>query len=368
MHELQIAVPGARPLLGRHNLVTRSYSLAALAAVSLFLAACSNDSVTGPTASPTDPVDNRGHGGSGGTTPTPAPSPAPTSGNPLAGASFWIDPYSSAKKQADAWRASRPLDAAQMDKIATHAQAQWMGAWNGDIYSAVNSAVTTATSAGALPVLIAYNIYKLDCGTGGASTAAAYKTWIGAFASGLAGRKAAVVLEPDALAGMGCLSSSDQQTRLDLLSYAVQTLKAQGQTVVYLDAGHPGWQSTATMAARLTQANIAAADGFSLNVSNFIYTSDNISYGTGISSAVGGKHFVIDTSRNGLGATADYQWCNPDGRALGTAATTATGNSIVDAFLWLKRPGESDGTCNGGPNAGAWWADYALGLAQRSSI
>jgi Cellobiohydrolase A (1,4-beta-cellobiosidase A) len=99
-----------------------------------------------------------------------------------------------------------------------------------------------------------------------------------------------------------------------------------------------------------------------------LYTSDNITYGTAISSSVGGKHFVIDTSRNGLGATADSQWCNPDGRALGTAATTTTGNSLVDAFLWLKRPGESDGTCNGGPNAGGWWADYALGLAQRSAI
>src|SRR6476469_526136 len=125
-----------------------------------------------------------------------------------------------------------------MDKIAAHSQAQWFGAWNGDIYGAVNSAVTTITSAGALPVLVAYNIYQLDCGTGGAATASAYKTWISAFASGLAGRKAAFVLEPDAIAAMGCLSSADQQTRLDLLSYAVQTLKAQGQTVVYLDGGH----------------------------------------------------------------------------------------------------------------------------------
>ena len=360
------AASDVRFLPGLRRKHTHSVTFAVLLVAALGTAACSSDTVTGPATSPADAADNRGHGNSGGT--TSSPTPVTTSPNPLANASFWIDPYSNAKKQADAWRSTRPDDAAQMDKIATHSQAQWFGAWSGDIYSAVNGAVTTVTNAGALPVLVAYNLYQLDCGNGGSSTASAYKTWISAFASGLAGRKAAVVLEPDAIAGMGCLSSADQQTRLDLLSYAVQMLKAQGQTVVYLDGGHPGWQSASTMATRLTQANIAAADGFSLNVSNFIYTPDNVAYGTAISSSVGGKHFIIDTSRNGLGPTADAQWCNPDARALGAASTTATGNSLVDAFLWIKRPGESDGTCNGGPNAGTWWADYALGLAQRSTI
>jgi endoglucanase len=232
----------------------------------------------------------------------------------------------------------------------------------------VNSAVTTVTNSGALPVLVAYNILRLDCGTGGAATADSYKTWISAFASGLAGRKAVVVLEPDAIAGIDCLSAADQTTRLGLIAYAVQILKAQGQTAVYIDGGHPGWQTAATIASRLTNASVAAADGFFLNVSNFISTSDNVAYGTSISSAVGGKHFIVDTSRNGLGPTTDAQWCNPSGRALGTPASTATGSALVDAFLWLKRPGESDGACNGGPNAGAWWADYALGLAQRSVL
>jgi cellulase/cellobiase CelA1 len=37
------------------------------------------------------------------------------------------------------------------------------------------------------------------------------------------------------------------------------------------------------------------------------------------------------------------------------------------SYFWIKRPGESDGTCNGGPPAGQWWADYALGLAQRAA-
>jgi endoglucanase len=88
-------------------------------------------------------------------------------------------------------------------------------------------------------------------------------------------------------------------------------------------------------------------------------------YGDAISSAIGGKHFVIDTSRNGLGSNGE--WCNPPGRALGDRPTASTGDAAADAYFWIKRPGESDGTCNGGPSAGTWWPDYALGLAQRAT-
>ncbi len=61
------------------------------------------------------------------------------------------------------------------------------------------------------------------------------------------------------------------------------------------------------------------------------------------------------------------RWCNPPGRALGaTPRTSLTADPSVDAYLWIKRPGESDGPCDGGPSAGTFWADYALGLAQRT--
>jgi endoglucanase len=118
------------------------------------------------------------------------------------------------------------------------------------------------------------------------------------------------------------------------------------------------------MASYLLQAGIERADGFSLNVSNFVTTRSNIIYGIRISRRVGGKHFVIDTSRNGLGSNGE--WCNPEGRAIGAWPTLSTGHELVDAFLWIKVPGESDGKCNGGPKAGEWWADYALGLVRRA--
>jgi endoglucanase len=293
-----------------------------------------------------------------------------TSSNPFTGAKWFIDPNSNARKQADSWRSARPADAAQMDKIAGRPQADWFGDWSGDIRSVVSARASQITAAGALPVLVAYNIPQRDCGSyssGGATSAAAYKTWIRAFAAGIGARRAVVVLEPDAIAGMSCLSAADQQTRLSLLSDAVSVLGAQGTVATYLDGGNSNWQPAATMATGLKSAGVAGARGFFLNVSNFRTTASELSYGDQLSALLGGKHFVVDTSRNGLGPTADSQWCNPAGRALGNPASTATGDALADAFFWIKRPGESDGTCNGGPAAGQWWAAYALGLAQRAA-
>ena len=341
--------------------------LAPLALSSLVaLAACSGDAsnILSPSA---DPSGARGRKPAD-TTATPI---ATTPGNTLAGALLWVDPNSNARKTADAWRFARPADATQMDKVAAGATARWIGNWNTNVQADVDAATSAITSAGALPLFVAYNIPQRDCGgLSGSSTTTAdgYKSWITAFANGIGARKAAVVLEPDALAAMDCLNSTDQQLRLDLLKYAVQAFAAKGSITVYIDAGHPGWRSASTMASRLISAGVSMAQGFSLNVSNFLFTSDNVTYGSQISALVNGKHFIVDTGRNGLGPTADSQWCNPDGRALGARPTTATGSALVDAFLWVKTPGESDGACNGAPAAGTWMPEYALGLAQRAAF
>ena len=95
--------------------------------------------------------------------------------------------------------------------------------------------------------------------------------------------------------------------------------------------------------------------------------------------------FVTDTSRNGQGAwtpTASYpdaqNWCNPPGRGAGVRPTVTTGVPLLDANLWIKIPGESDGSCNRGvagattdpewggivdPAAGDWFPEQALQLA-----
>jgi len=293
--------------------------------------------------------------------PTQAVSAPSTSG-------LYVNPLSPTLAQAREWQSSRPTDAALMLKIGNEPSARWFGGWNSNIYQDVKSYVDTAASANATPVLVAYNIPQRDCGgysAGGSGSADSYKAWIGNMANGIGNRNAIVVLEPDATALTDCLSGTDLETRYQLLNFAVNTLEAKPGVKVYIDAGHPGWINSSEMANRLRQAGVSNAAGFSLNVSNFYTTPQNASYGQEVSRLINNKHFVIDTARNGLGGNGE--WCNPSGRALGNKPTLNTGNSVIDGFLWIKTPGESDGNCNGGPGAGQWWGDYALGLAERAS-
>ena len=174
-------------------------------------------------------------------------------------------------------------------------------------------------------------------------------------------------MEPDAIAGLDCLSAKKQRGRLALIRKAVRVLERRPKLAVYIDAGHSVWQPVPTMARRLNKAGVAKAHGFSLNVSNYNRTEDEVAFGTKLSKATKGKHFVIDTSRNGLGPAPDHEWCNPAGRALGEKPRTKQPPSTrVDALLWIKAPGESDGTCNGGPSAGAWFQSMALELARNA--
>lgn len=122
-------------------------------------------------------------------------------------------------------------------------------------------------------------------------------------------------------------------------------------------------------------------------------SGENLRYST----TDGATHFVIDTSRNGLGPwqyPATYpsdgvaqDWCDPPGRGLGRRPTADTNVPLVDAYLWIKVPGESDGSCNRGtgaavdpewaaltqnpgfvdPAAGDWFPEQALQLAQLAS-
>jgi endoglucanase len=102
------------------------------------------------------------------------------------------------------------------------------------------------------------------------------------------------------------------------------------------------------------------------------------------------KHFVTDTSRNGVGpwvatpeqhALGDVQdWCNPPARGVGRRPSSQTSSALLDAYLWIKVPGESDGECNRwlpagsedpvrmqlDPAAGAWFPEMALELAKNA--
>jgi endoglucanase len=227
--------------------------------------------------------------------------------------------------------------------------------------------------------------------------------------------------------------------RFAMLNYAVDALKAKPNTIVYLDGTHSSWLGSGDAAHRLIQAGLELADGFFLNVSNYRFTEHLQKYGQWISDCIylsqhswwqvqwcasqyfpanpndfstwglsdaaydqafadtgltrdpsGQAHFVIDTSRNGQGPwtpTTSYpdaqDWCNPPGRGLGLKPTANTGNDFIDAYLWVKIPGESDGECTRGlgpggttvdpewgivdPGAGDWFDEMALQLVHNAN-
>jgi endoglucanase len=284
----------------------------------------------------------------------------------LTGLSLYIYQFTPAAQQAAAWRTARPQDAQLIDRIAAQPTAHWLGDWTVDPRGDAAALAKAASQESATLTLVLYNIPKRDCGSysaGGARDETAYRKWIDEVARGLSHQSALIILEPDALADMDCLSPSEQSARLAMLNYAVQALSINPNAYVYLDAGNARWQPVKLMAERLGLAGIDKARGFSLNVSNFLPDQESLNYGSDLSAQVGGKPFVIDTSRNGAGPAADLAWCNPAGRKLGRNPTLSTGQPLIDAYLWIKYPGESDGDCNGGPRSGVWWPEYAIMLA-----
>jgi endoglucanase len=338
----------------------------------------------------------------------------------------------------------RTQDAAYMRALSRISQAVWFTSGTpAEVWRAVHATVDAAQRQHAVPVLVAYYVPGRDCSqysAGGAPSEQAYLEWIDAFARGIGHHRAVVILEPDGLAllssepwcgegGGGFTGTPEDFGRVDErfreINGALDRLARNRRTAVYVDAGHSAWQplndynagygepqDQLGMASRLLRGGIDKAQGFFLNVSNFRSTADLVDYGTRLSKCIAFRqatgasacsdadiasvpedpdaltHFVLDTSRNGQGPWVPpaglypdpQDWCNPPERGLGARPTTRTGNELVDAFLWVKRPGESDGQCTRGtagpedpvygavdPPAGQWWAEYALGLAQRAN-
>jgi endoglucanase len=126
-------------------------------------------------------------------------------------------------------------------------------------------------------------------------------------------------------------------------------------------------------------------------------------YASNLGTAVPSAHFVVDTSRNGQGPwvppagapAGDAQtWCNPPDRGLGyrselcaseddadEAPLSCQRTPLLDANLWAKVPGESDGQCHRweppgsvdpvrgvmNPPAGTWFGDLALELVHNAN-
>ncbi len=329
-------------------------------------------------------------------TPPPAPPPSPSASPTEPKASPSVPPRRTSASPAE----QRPRPTATAARLYRHPDSQvldWVRAHPGDprhdviaariadrpaavwfadhTPATITSRVRAVTAAGAaqgrVPVLVPYAIPDRDCGghsEGGAPDLDAYDAWIDRFAAGLGSGEVIVVLEPDSVAQSACLSAGERADRFASLARAGRVMKdANPRARVYYDAGHSGWHAPAEQAGRLRQAGAASADssdGVFSNVSNFHATADEIAYDRAVLDALGGPASlgaVIDTSRNGNGAPPDGEWCDPAGRRIGRAPTLSTGMGRVDAYLWVKLPGESDG-CKGEP--GTFTPSYAYDLAR----
>lgn len=226
----------------------------------------------------------------------------------------------------------------------------------GTVGGTVVSLVSQARDQRKTAAMVVYGLPDRDCGnhSAGGLSAEDYPTWVDEIGAALRTApdvQKIVVLEPDSIA----LASEcgEISARAGFLSAAVDALSGTG-TWIYIDGGHSAWHSPDDMAALIRQMGIIdRVRGVATNVSNYQSTYEEFAYAHALSDRLGGTHAIVDTSRNGV-ASAGATWCNPSGQRIGDAGGTF-GDDVVDTNVWIKPPGESDGTCNGGPPAGHWW-------------
>ena len=229
---------------------------------------------------------------------------APGAGNPLSGASFFVDPESEAAHAA--------LQNPALDVIAREPGTARFGSFsfgnNGvpNIATAVSRYLARAQveAPGTVPLLATYRILHGLCGHASDSPAdaASYHNFIEGFAQGIGSYRAVLFLEMDSIITMPCLSRHGQAVREHELRDAINMLTANcPHLVIYLDAGAADALSARDAAKYLRASGVAKIQGFFLNATHFDWTSHEIRYGDQISALTGGKHFVVNTGENGQG-------------------------------------------------------------------
>jgi len=205
------------------------------------------------------------------------------------------------------------------------------------------------------------------------------------------------IIEPDSLPNLAtnqadphCGNSATTTAYSVGIPYAINQIATVSNVVMYVDAGHGGWlgwdNNLQAFVQIVQKLNIfSKIRGFASNTANYQpigidcpqvgyclngqHQSDpccadpcklSSSYNSGhnelnyvhslaqhlVSGGFNNPHFVIDTGRNGVtNMRADCaNWCNIRGAGVGLIPTTSTANStLIDAYYWLKTPGESDG-------------------------
>ena len=295
---------------------------------------------------------------------------------PLPAAGFTVSPLS----QTRVWLAQHPVDPrtpALRAKLGNQPDALWLTGSDRDLPNLAEF-LAVAHASRTTPVIALYNIPGRDDGlTGPTARIAAdgYRQWVDRIASAIGGTTAIVVVEPDALWLADRQYRRDRAgftERLATMRYAVSALNRNPNTHVYLDAGtSSGSVTPARMAALLRGAGASARTGFAVNVSSFAPRPAITTYAQRIRTAliragIADPHYLVDTSRNGNPVWDNDTWCNPAGRKVGATPTSrpSPGAPGLDAYLWVKAPGTSDGSCGvgRGSSGGDFLPDVALAM------
>ena len=393
-------------------MIRRSLHLLGIGTV-IFAAACASTSSTLP-----KPV----------AAPTAA---APPAMNPFKGARLYVDPEFA--KTVGKVTAPTPEDGARLKKVAAFPTAVWLESLETAKLAGptLDDALKQEAAGGGpiVPLFVIYNLPNRDCAAEGSrgelfvdkGGEALYQSqFIDVIAAAFAAhpsQKITVVLEPDSLpnlvtnAELPTCAAAEQVYRRGV-AYAISKL-SMPNVFIYMDAAHAGWlgwPKNLPKAITVFKEVLAAAGGadrirgFALNVSNYDPSrepnskknspdepsQDELGYAEDLAAGLAkvgitGKGFVIDTSRNGKGGirSTPGNWCNVKGAGLGARPTAAPAPNI-DAYVWVKTPGESDGTADpkaarfdencvsddampGAPEAGELFAPYLLELAKNAT-
>ncbi len=316
--------------------------------------------------------------------------------NPLVGLDWFIDKTWAPQyiQYAKYKRRGQEGNAALLAKVALQPQFKWYGRWNendkGGTYGAARNYIARVQKEqpGSVPQIVVMRHQGKACHkrytAGGEAEDARTRRWYDQFAAGIGDARVVIGFEPDSLGTVDCLAVSRRKARLDTLRYGVDVFSKLPNATVYLEAGASDWEAATRTAQQLNYIGIAKVRGFMLNVTHKDWTAANVKHGLAISRMTGGKHFIVNTSENGRGPVHYRRWisrkdpkiwrrinvwCHAQKRGLGPAPTTSTMRSdLVDAYLYINRPGYSAGSCNGGPlPIGSWWAYRALDLARYST-
>ena len=309
---------------------------------------------------------------------TPPSAGAQAPGNPLAGVRLFVDHDSPSWHQWRAYRRSgQRRKAALVWRIAREPKALWLGTWTRPNFrKKVRRLIDAAQRQAAVPIFTVMRAESNACGpwytAGGKAEDARTRAWYRRLARTIGGARVVIAFEPDSLGTIDCHARSRRDDRIRLLRYGVGVLSRLPGATIYLEGGASDWEPARRTARQLRAIGIAKVRGFMLNATHQDWTRANILHGLAISRLTGWKPFIVNTAENGRGPV-HYRasngrritvWCNPPGRGLGPRPTTRTSNPLVDAYLWINRPGYAQ-RCQG--REIAWYAPRALAYARRAT-